>query len=602
MKQWFVDNHGEVAGPFGHLDVCQWIKEGKLKQEDRVSLDRKTWFPAAVVGEMLAGLDGAAVARLAGTTEVQVPEFPGYVVIAVIGAGACGIVYRARQVKLDRLVALKTVSLDQAGCVASVSRFEKEAAVLARLQHPNIVQVFDFDRDAKTVFFAMELLEGEDLAARLARDARLDERTAWAIARQTAGALDHAARLGVYHRDVKPSNLFLVPAPSGFGLPKDLPLVKLMDFGLALTRQAGLATVVGRLTAAGVVIGTPLYMAPEQACNPQVDHRADIFALGATIFHALAGQPPFEGPTIGDLMGQKVQRSPRLGPPVSAESADLVAAMMAIDPDKRISSYEELLARIDNLPAMQGVNLRPEPLRPAPKKGPQRRPFAAAFCAILLCGAITAGTVFSPWRGTAHRLEASGEGADSFVTTGKSEQLFDGKSLLLWIPVGGQPWTIGRDDDMAPVLTGKGGVRRPFSPDLPDFRVVLGVDLFQARACEISIEDAGSEGRARLSLNVSREAGAVAGRWIGNRERFEPIGEGVPFPTEEELEGKAPYLEVRFERALDRLSVLFRGRKVASQADHSMWKKAIVRIDAEQGAIWLDSAVEEKLQPIKSDP
>src|SRR5262249_28528733 len=141
------------------------------------------------------------------------------------------------------------------------------------------------------LYFAMELVEGEDVEQRVEQRGPLDEATAWGLARQAASGLAHAAGFGIVHRDVKPANLLLVEPPAGFPLPHGLPLVKIADFGLAfLAEEAETRT---RLTATNATVGSPHYMPPEQLEGASVDVRADIYALGATVYHMLAGQPPF---------------------------------------------------------------------------------------------------------------------------------------------------------------------------------------------------------------------------------------------------------------------------------------------------------------------
>src|SRR5207237_231941 len=191
-----------------------------------------------------------------------------------------------------RVVALKVFQLEALGNPTMAARFDKEAVTLARFQHPNIVQVYDYGYHDGRLYIAMELLEGEDLGQRLQRHGPLSERLAWAIARQAAVALEHAAGHGVVHRDVKPANLFLSLSTTGLGLPRDVPMVKVTDFGLALTKwNEKIAE--GRLTDPGTVLGTPVYMAPEQyRGDAELNYRVDIYGLGATVFHALAGRPP----------------------------------------------------------------------------------------------------------------------------------------------------------------------------------------------------------------------------------------------------------------------------------------------------------------------
>src|SRR5689334_15309944 len=298
---------------------------------------------------------------------------PDYEITSTLGVGSFGTVMKARQLRLDRVVALKIIQLDGIVNPALVARFKLEAVTLAKLHHPNIVQVYDYGFHGGRMFIAMELLEGEDLWQRLKRAGKLDERAAWAVARQTASALAHAAGHGVIHRDIKPSNLFLIPAPPGVGLPPGVPMIKVTDFGLARTSWATDAAD-GRLTSPGAVLGTPAYMAPEQYRGAaDLDHRVDIYALGATVYHALAGRPPFEGTTVWDVMAQKLELTPRSWPAVSRESVELIAAMMAPDAAKRIGTYEELLTRIDRLPTARGSIPPPAHRTPAGTRIPRRR-------------------------------------------------------------------------------------------------------------------------------------------------------------------------------------------------------------------------------------
>src|SRR5438067_12466209 len=172
-------------------------------------------------------------ADLERTAVAQSDLLPGYDILSVIGTGGFGTVMRARQLKLDRIVAVKIIELDKTAKPALAARFQSEAITLGKFHHPNIVQVHDFALHDGRMYIEMELLEGEDLGQRIKRAGKLDERTAWAIARQTASALGHAAGQRVVHRGIKPTKLYLMPAATGIGLPGCVAMVTVADFGLA---------------------------------------------------------------------------------------------------------------------------------------------------------------------------------------------------------------------------------------------------------------------------------------------------------------------------------------------------------------------------------
>src|SRR5262249_26857014 len=258
---------------------------------------------------------------------------PNYEILELIGRGGMGVVYRARQRNLDRLVAVKTVLVSMLSQSGAVARFEQEAMAVAKLRHPNIVTAYDFGRHAGRLFLVMELLEGEPLDELINRVGRVQEELAWGIVRQTAAGLAHAAHEKIIHRDIKPGNLFLVDAPAGFTLPSNQPMVKVTDFGLAFLGKT--APEVSRLTLAGTTLGTPMYMAPEQVTDSEVDCRADIYSLGATAFHVLTGQLPFAGKAHWEILAEKSQGAPPrfalLAETVSSKSAELIRRMMARD-------------------------------------------------------------------------------------------------------------------------------------------------------------------------------------------------------------------------------------------------------------------------------
>lgn len=264
-----------------------------------------------------------------------------------IGTGGMGDVYLARDVALDRPVALKLLAADIAGEPDLRQRFLREARYQARISHPNVAHIYYIGEQDGQLFFAMEYIEGENLQERLARGGPLAPAEALAVCRQAALGLAEAHRHGFTHRDVKPSNLMV----DRHGV------VKLVDFGIVKqTGEAegagGRAALTARLTQDGTqLLGTPVYMAPEQARGDRIDHRTDIYSLGATLHHLVAGTPPFQGPTPQALIAQ-LTTAPR--PRLAARrrrgptALDLLLdRMMAKRPEDRFAGYEELLVAMD---------------------------------------------------------------------------------------------------------------------------------------------------------------------------------------------------------------------------------------------------------------
>jgi serine/threonine protein kinase len=522
---------------------------------------------------------------------------PGYEMLSAVGAGGFGTVYKARQFKLNRVVAVKVVYLDPATQPALAARFENEAVTLGRLHHPNVVQVYDYGFHAGRMFIVMELLDGEDLGDRLKHGGPLAERVAWEIARQAASALAHAASHGVIHRDVKPPNLVLVPAPTGFGLPPGVPLVKVTDFGLARTKWAANGDD-GRLTAPGAVLGTPLYMAPEQyRGQADLDHRVDIYALGATVFHALAGRPPFAGDNVWDVMVQKMERSPTWDArgsghtAVSRESIALVEAMMAPDPANRVGNYEDLLARIDALPVMRDEAAP----RPTPTPG---RPWwrYAAVAVGSLAVAVLGISVGLPSAPTSAAVDRPGV---RYVSAGHQISLFDTTTLSGWLPTsaGGQ-WRLDKDDDLAKVMIGTGWIRRPYTAAGPH-RVIVGLDVFEADAAEVhfavqaGVPDAAAR---RLVVRVTKADGATFGSKVGSKGQFISLGPAAKFPKAS-TDGR-PYVEVKIERLSDVWSVTFNGAEVGRASVDGPPRTTEIRLNAEGGPARVDSVVLEPLERV----
>jgi serine/threonine protein kinase/tetratricopeptide (TPR) repeat protein len=257
-----------------------------------------------------------------------------YEIVALLGAGGMGEVYRARDIRLNRHVALKVISADDQARTRGETkrRFLNEARAAAAVNHPNICQIFEIGEERDTLFITMELLSGETLADRLLRGP-LAVSQAIPLAVDTLNALQVIHEQGLVHRDLKPSNIFLTPHG-----------VKILDFGLASpvspVAEAGLTQTATRFTQSGAMMGTPSYMAPEQIEGRSTDARTDVFAMGATLFEMLSGTPAFGGATSLDVLHATLHSTPAaLGGSRTIESVNrIVQRMLAKTPDQRPAS------------------------------------------------------------------------------------------------------------------------------------------------------------------------------------------------------------------------------------------------------------------------
>ena len=246
-------------------------------------------------------------------------------------------VYRAREESLGRAVALKVMPEPALEDAELVRRFEREARLVARVNHPNVAQVHRIGRIDGAPYYTMELIDGESLAHRLAREGAVEPEVALDWLRQAARGLRAAAEHGIIHRDIKPANLMVTREG----------VIKIVDFGIAkAVRDETFQTV------AGQVLGTPRYMSPEQGQGRPVDHRSDIYSLGATFYHLLAGLPPFEADNPLTLimmhMKEPVRDLRRLRPQVPERLCNVIYGMLEKLPDRRFADYDALLLAIEN--------------------------------------------------------------------------------------------------------------------------------------------------------------------------------------------------------------------------------------------------------------
>lgn len=306
------------------------------------------------------------------TPALQVGDVLGpYVLENLLGEGTMGRVYQARHQRLGRMVALKVLHGHLIQDKALVARFLQEARLVNQINHPHIVEVHDFVEELfpERVYGVMELLRGKTLAGVLAERA-LTIAEVCGIGKQIADALHAAHRVDVVHRDLKPDNIFLT---SREGMPDS---VKVLDFGVAKLLQGGGDLRVAD-TQAGVMVGTPRYMAPEQAAGLEVDARTDIYALGTILYEMLAGNPPFQSLVFGQLASDIITQPPpplpertQAGEPIPPQLSELIAACLNKAPDTRPPSMAAVSAWLDRA-------------QEAPVVAPPAKSRAALFAAVV---------------------------------------------------------------------------------------------------------------------------------------------------------------------------------------------------------------------------
>ncbi|HEX4824166.1 MAG TPA: protein kinase [Candidatus Polarisedimenticolaceae bacterium] len=313
-----------------------------------------------------------------------------YEIVAPLGAGGMGEVYRARDTKLGRDVAIKVLPPAFAADPERLARFEREAKVLASLSHPNIAGIFGLHEENGTGFLAMEMVAGEDLAEILKRGPLPSSEVA-DIARQIAEALEAAHEQGIVHRDLKPANVRITPDGK----------VKVLDFGLAKALEsattsdsgAGMSPTITSLgTVAGVILGTAAYMAPEQARGKGVDKRADIWAFGCVLFEMLSGKRPFDGETVSDTLAAVLAKDAdwsALPASTPAKVRHLLERCLEKDPKRRLRDIGDARLELDEVLADRTASGRVRVPPAAEVTAPARSRWAIpAMIACLVVGGV----------------------------------------------------------------------------------------------------------------------------------------------------------------------------------------------------------------------
>lgn len=315
--------------------------DGRPKRRVReILLDRGILLPDQVRAV-------TAAARFHVTPE----RFGPYAIVGFIAKGGMGVVCRATHLITGQWVALKIMVESVSKDPELLARFRREAVINMRLKHPNIVRTLDMGEHRGKQYIAMELVDGEDLSQVLAQRKALSEKEALAIVHSVALALEHAHAMGLVHRDVKPGNILFTRTGQ----------IKLADFGLVKDTDPE-ATV---QTRTGQVLGTPNYISPEQARGePVIDHRSDIYSLGATLYHMVTGQPPFKATFPMVLLAKHMNEEPappgELAEALSSSCAAIIARMMAKKKDDRYQSPRNLIEDIEAVLAGGEPDYAPE--------------------------------------------------------------------------------------------------------------------------------------------------------------------------------------------------------------------------------------------------
>jgi WD40 repeat protein len=363
--------------------------------------------------EAAAGAEPATVGTGGGAPPgpspgTRVRYFGDYELLEEIGRGGMGVVYKARQVSLNRIVALKMILAGQLADEADVRRFHAEAQAAAKLDHPGIVPVYEVGQHDGQHYFSMAFIEGESLLRKLT-EGLLPPREAAALIRKVTEAVAYADGEGVIHRDVKPANILL----DKHGHPR------LTDFGLAkrLHGEPG-ASVPGALTATGQILGTPSYMPPEQASGQRgaVGPLSDVYSLGAVLYCLLTGRPPFQAATSFDTLMQVLEREPlaprQLNAAVPRDLETICLKCLQKELHKRYPSAQELVADVDRFLNGRPIVARPIGAWERTVKWARRRPASAGLLLVsglALLSLTVAGIVFTVTLDAARRRAEKGE-------------------------------------------------------------------------------------------------------------------------------------------------------------------------------------------------
>ncbi len=323
-------------------ELARLLVEQKLATSQEIETCLKQSAGGEAFEDVLVGrgvVTTSQLARARVTLEAsRGQQIPGYQIIAKLGSGAMATVFKARQLSLDRMVAIKVLPRKLSESTDYVERFYREGKAAAKLNHPNIVQAIDVGEAGGFHYFVMEYVEGHTLYDELQANKGFSEAEAMRVILQIARALEHAHSQGFIHRDVKPKNIMI--ATDG--------TAKLADMGLARAAEDAQAA----QAEAGKAFGTPYYISPEQIRGEiDIDFRADIYSLGATLYHLVTGRVPFDAPTPAGVMHRHL-KDPLVPPDhinteLSAGMGEIVEVMMAKERRRRYASTSDLIVDLE---------------------------------------------------------------------------------------------------------------------------------------------------------------------------------------------------------------------------------------------------------------
>ncbi|MDZ4774868.1 MAG: serine/threonine-protein kinase [Planctomycetota bacterium] len=326
------------------------------------------------------------------------PRVPGYRIEGVLGRGATGTVYRARQASVDREVALKVLHPELVGAKGAERRLQREARATARLAHPHIISAFDMGEVDGMWWYAMELVDGVSLLEKI-RERPLNEREALRLFIPLVEALQHAFERGVVHRDVKPANILV--ERGGRAL--------IVDLGLAFADDDP------SITKSGATLGTPHYISPEQARDPSAaDTQSDLWSLGATLYHAVCGRPPFAGDSVAEILSSVLYEpvpDPReFAPALTSGFVLVLRKCLTRDRSKRYATPAELLADLEKLRERRAPAVKRGALEPLRSRGRRIVPIATSVLLVVL---VSTALAWLMTRGSDSKLNATTNGARS---------------------------------------------------------------------------------------------------------------------------------------------------------------------------------------------